>query len=180
MDLRQFYDLESYFESTVRPQFEQHEYLTAFNFFFIVIWKANRAKSKIAPKLLLHGYSDLDSAVKVLTKGLSQRDDNKEKLRYLFEDWGFWLPMASAILTILYPDEFTVYDTRVCYALGGFHKLNNIVNFDNLWHGYMDFKRAVKEAAPAGLSLRDKDRYLWGKSVYEKLQSDIENGFIKS
>ena len=180
MDFRQFYDLESYFERTVRPLFEQHGYLTAFDFFCIVIWKSNRAKSKIARKLLLHGYKDLNTSVKVLTRGLTQKESPKEKLQYLFKDWEFGLPMATAILTLLYPNEFTIYDYRVCDALGRFHKLNNKLNFENLWRGYLEFKEAVETAVPNELSLRDKDRYLWGKSFFEQLKSDIENGFIKS
>ena len=82
--------------------------------------------------------------------------------------------MDSAILAMLYPDDFTVYDVRVCDTLGGFHNLGNRVNFENLWQGYQAFTRAVKESTPKELtSLRDKDRYLWGKSFYEQLIRDI-------
>jgi hypothetical protein len=35
----------------------------------------------------------------------------------LMRDWGLRLPMASAILTVLFPEEFTVYDQRVCGSL---------------------------------------------------------------
>ena len=40
--------------------------------------------------------------------------------------WAFRLPTASAILTVLYPDVFTVYDRRVCKVLGAFDQLANI------------------------------------------------------
>ena len=32
-------------------------------------------------------------------------------------DWKLRLPTASAVLTVLYPEDFTVYDQRVCKML---------------------------------------------------------------
>ena len=87
--------------------------------------------------------------------------------------------MASAILTVLYPEEFTVYDVRVCDSLGDCHKLSNVTDFEKLWHGYVEFKSKVSQAVPDELSLRDKDRYLWGKSFHEQLSIDIEKAFAK-
>lgn len=183
MDYRRYYDLESYLLHTVRPRFQKQGCLSAADFFCIVIWKANRAKSKIAKKLLKHHPGNLDGAVRALTGGLAKQSTPKERLRFLFEDWEFSLPMASAILTVLYPDEFTMYDWRVCGALGDdkrdFHRLGNIANFERLWEGYQAFKRAVEEAGPDGLTLREKDRYLWGKSFHDQLISDVERGFKK-
>lgn len=178
MDFRDHYDLESYLFDTVRLRFEKQGYLDAFDFFCIVIWKANRAKSKIAKKLLRVD-ENLNRAVGVLTYGLTEQSTAEDRLHFLWKA-DFDLPMASAILTVLYPDEFTVYDERVCNMLGGFHNLKNVRNFDSLWHGYKDFKRKVEESTPSELSLRDKDRYLWGKSFYEQLLKDIERGFRKA
>ena len=79
---------------------------------------------------------------------------------------------ASAILTVCYPDEFTVYDIRVCGMLGGYRGLE-AVKFERMWEGYQEFMGAVKRKAPAGLSLRDKDRWLWGKSRYEELRNRL-------
>lgn len=177
MDFRKYYHLESYLFDTVSLRFAKQGYLTAFDFFCIVIWKANRAKSKIARKLQKVD-KDLDRAVGVLTYGLAQQSNGKDRLRVLWEA-GFDLPMASAILTVLYPDEFTMYDQRVCDMLGRFHNLKNLTSFENLWRGYQEFKREVEVSCPEELTLRDKDRYLWGKSFYEQLTKDIERGFKK-
>ncbi|MGJ9384908.1 hypothetical protein [Salipaludibacillus sp. CF4.18] len=83
---------------------------------------------------------DLEKAVLSLTNGIKGiggikgKGNAKEKLRYVMKAWDFRLPMATAILTVLYPDDFTVYDVRVCEQLGGdHHKLKNRVNFDNIW-----------------------------------------------
>ena len=176
MDYRQYYNLESYLFDTVQLRFAQEGQLSAADFFCIVIWKANRAKSKIAERLLKK-YGNPETAVQSLTSGISQQQNAEDRLRYLMKEGGFHLPMASAILSILYPNDFTIYDVRVCGILGEFHNLGNRANFKNLWHEYQAFKRAVEEAAPSELNLRDKDRYLWGKSFYEQLMKDVENEF---
>ena len=88
------------------------------------------------------------------------------------------VPMASAILAVLYPDEFTVYDTRVCDERGDFQWVQNRTKYDELWDGYAKYLAAVKAAAPGNLKLRDKDRWLWGKSFSEQLHGDIRNKFI--
>jgi hypothetical protein len=179
MDFLQYYDLESYLFDVVNPRFVQQGYLSAFDFFCIVVWKANRAKSKVAKRLLSRGHKDLDMAIRELTTSIAQQIDSKNRLRYLWvnQEWGFRLPMASAILTVLYPDEFTVYDVRVRGILNDNLDLESITNFDNLWAGYQRYKAKVEEVAPKSLSLRDKDRYLWGKSFHGQLTTDIQRRF---
>ncbi len=177
MDYRKYCDLESYLFGEVNKRFQDNHWLDAFDFFCIIIWKANRSKSKIAAKLK-KAHTDLELGAKALTYGIAQQATHKDRMRFLWEAT-FDLPMASAILTVLYPEDFTVYDVRVCNMLGKFHNLKSRQNFDVLWDGYQEYKRAVEAAAPKELSLRDKDRYLWGKSFYEQLKSDISSGFIK-
>ncbi|HEY3116737.1 MAG TPA: hypothetical protein VGK54_08350 [Chloroflexota bacterium] len=171
-----YYDLESYLFTTVGPRFHQQGHLSALDFFSIVIWKANRAKSRIAANLLTSGHADLDSAVYELTQGIANEGTPKDRLRYVLQQWGFKLPITSALLTVLYPKDFTVYDMRVRGVLG-FRQLENIRDFDNLWRGYEEFKQAVMEAVPERTTLRDADRYLWGKSFYQQLVADIERRF---
>jgi len=171
------YSLEEHLFSTVGPAFRQSGRLTAFDFFCIVIWKANRAKSKVAERLLARDAKrrgDLEAIVGELASALYSSIEAKERLRILFEDWDFRLPMASAILAVLWPEDFTVYDIRVCEALGAHHALKNRTKFDTLWAGYQDFRDDVVRQAPASLSLRDKGRFLWGKSFGEQLSGDLK------
>lgn len=177
-DFRQYYHLESYLFDIVRPRFSKQGYLDAFDFFCIVIWKAERAKSNIARRLA-NVNEDLDTAVKVVTWRIGQQATSKERMRVLWNG-GLGLPMVSAILTVLYPDDFTVYDQRVCGQLENHQHLKDIRNFETLWGGYQNFKRDVQTLAPAGLSLRDADRYLWGKSFREQLLNDIRSSFRKA
>jgi hypothetical protein len=177
VDFVLYYNLESYLLDTVRPRFHDQRRLSAFDFFSIVIWKANRAKSRVAKRLLAKGAADLDVAVSQLTSDLAQQPTDKDRLRYLLGDWGLRLPMASAILAILYPDDFTVYDYRICDQLRAFHDLADRSKFEDVWHCYEAYRSRVRDIAPAGLSLRDKDRYLWGKSAYDQLVVDVERKF---
>lgn len=179
IDYLKLYDLETYLFEKVSRRFSDLGYLTAFDFFCIVIWKANRSKSIIAKRLLAQEYPNLDDAVVALTKSLANAVDDKARMKALIEDWGFRLPMASAILTVLYPDSFTVYDWRVCEAIGGFFNLHNKTNFDSLWNDYEAFVAAVNKAEPSEYSLRDKDRWLWGKSFCQQLKQDIAEKFQK-
>lgn len=175
----QYYDLEDYLFKVVSTRYAQNNTLTAFDFFCIVIWKANRAKSKVAKRLLAHGngQTNLEVAVGALLTPISDGKDQKERLSVLIEGWGFRLPMASAILTILYPEDFTIYDIRVCDVLGDFKDAQYKANFATLWERYAAYTIAVRNAVPECSTLRDKDRALWGKSFANQLQTDIQSSF---
>ena len=51
-DYLKYFDREQYLFDDVRSRFHDEHSLGAFDFFSIVIWKANRAKSKIARRIL--------------------------------------------------------------------------------------------------------------------------------
>jgi hypothetical protein len=178
-----YYRLETYLFSDVHDCFENDGSIGAFDFFSIVVWKANRAKSKIARNLLRRskGGASLEEIVRGLTRALKQTPDQRERLRLLWQ-WDFRLPMASAILTALWPDDFTVYDVRVCGELRkdgrqDYCRLAGCTSFDKLWEGYSRYIEAAKTAVPGDFSLRDKDRYLWGRSARMQLEEDIRNEF---
>ena len=117
---------------TSRHRSETNKKLSAFDFFCIIIWKANRAKSKVALRLISHGGNtthDLNAIVEKLTTAIANALDDKARMRILIEEWEFRLPMASAILTVLYPDSFTVYDVRVCDELQSHHGVQNKTRF---------------------------------------------------
>jgi len=100
-------------------------------------------------------------------------------MKILVSDWGFRLPMASAILTVLYPNAFTIYDVRVCDVLGNFRNAQYRTHFDALWSEYEEYVKAVRRAVKAKHNLRDKDRWLWGKSFCDQLQKQISAKFEK-
>src|SRR3990172_5915419 len=55
VDYGQFYNLDSYLTDVVRPRFLVQGFLLATDLSCIIIWKANRAKSREAKKLLGRG-----------------------------------------------------------------------------------------------------------------------------
>lgn len=175
----QYYALEHYLFSVVSSRFRAASTLSAFDFFCIVIWKANRSKSKIASRLLAQGdgHANLEGAVRSLVQKIAEAQNGKARLSVLIQEWGFRLPMASAILTVLYPDEFTVYDVRVYELLGDFGDAQYKTNFNCLWDRYIAYLKRVKSEVPEAQTLRDKDRFLWGKSFALQLQSNIEERF---
>ena len=103
------------------------------------------------------------------TGALASARTDAERFRVVMDEWGFRLPMGSAVLTVCFPASFSVYDTRVCDQLGDFAALVNITRLESLWMGYQKFVQAVRGAAPAGLSLRECDLWLWGRSRHEEL-----------
>ena len=178
MDYKKYYYLEKYIFNEVNSAFHKRGFLSAEEFFCIIIWKANRAKSNIAKRLKKRNPNlDLQTIVKKLTNNLHKKKTPKERLMYLFDEWGFRLSMASAILTVLFPNDFTIYDVRVCDMLGKYHNISNKTKKDVVWNEYVKFIKDVKNEARNEKTLRDKDRWLWGKLFIENLEKDIKAEF---
>lgn len=174
MDYSKFIDLRTYVFKHIKDEFEKNGFLNAFDFFCIIIWKSNRSKTNIRNKLICKAKSkDLNKICKKLTGEIAEKKDKKERLKLLLEDWEFDLPMASAILTALdQKNEFTVYDIRVCGSLDidEFKTLNGKGN-KNKMKGYFEYVEKVKEEAKKyNKTLREMDKFLWGKSFYKELK----------
>ncbi len=169
MNYSKYYHLENYLFKEVKENFQKRGYLKPEEFFCIVIWKANRAKGRIKGKLLKRR-GGLEQSIKKLTSEIFKVPKNRERLKILLDGWKFNLPMATAILTVLYPKDFTIYDIRVRKELG----IDDFAGRKNQIERYFsEFLPRVKEKAK-GESLRDKDCYLWGKSFYEDLATFLD------
>lgn len=180
-DFLRYYDLEAYLFVNVATRFKEHGKLDAFDLFSIIIWKAERAKSKLARRLIAK-VGNLELAAEQFTTALFQAAGPLRRLIVARDEWGFYLPMASAILSVLWPLDFTVFDYRACeqvVSLGGmdFSRIDNIGSTVKLWPKYEEYREAVKRAVPQYDSLRDKDRFLWGRSAARQLAADIAAGF---
>jgi hypothetical protein len=93
------------------------------------------------------------------------------------KEWEFALPMATAILSVCWPDDFTVYEYRVRESLEDFPELNNLTDFEKIWAGYESYKVSVNKLVDLPLTLRDKDRFLWAQSAARQLEKDIQQRF---
>jgi hypothetical protein len=182
VDFVRYYWLERYLFEEVHQRFQVEHSISAFDLFSIVIWKANRAKSLMHARLRKkHG--DVERAAREHSNALWRASSDQERLESLVSDECFRLPMASAILAVFWPDQFTIYDVRVCDELsqnnlGDFHGLSDR-SPNRLWDGYRAYVAAVRGMEPKNLSLRDKDRYLWGRSAARQLQRELEVGCME-
>src|SRR6266446_3367439 len=165
-DYRKFYDAERYLLDEVGPRFRETGELEPADFFTLLIWKAERKKNDHKKRLAKIAGS-FENAVHQVASELHKSTAHKHRLEVLINKWRFYLPTASAILTILYPDVFTVFDWRVCKeVVCAYEPWRSRRSFsDVLWGRYESFKQAVINQTPTHLSLRDKDRFLIGRST---------------
>lgn len=146
----------------VAGAFKKRRYLTPEEFLAIVIWKRNASKTKV-----IRGVRSSGRTIKSLTEEIYRTPNHEEKMKILTGIKGLGIAIASAILTVLYPEEFTVIDYRVMNSLRalGIPVLGNPISKIESYFSYLD--SCKKEAKKLGLSLRDFDRALWGKDFYE-------------
>jgi hypothetical protein len=145
----------------------------------IARWKAERARNHFARRIVSKTGQSLDAGARSLTKQIAAAPTDEARFRVVCGEWGFPLPTGSALLTVCYPEWFTVYDIRVCTELNAFRSLGSRTRIESLWAGYAEFVEAVRSHAPEGLSLRAADRWIWGRSRYrdlETLVNSIGNG----
>ena len=149
--------LEPYLMEAVGPHFRRTGQLSPEDFWLILIWKANRAKNNERRRFEAIGKRTFAEAVCEVAGALHQSSSSQDRLKFLMASWQMKLPTASAVLTILYPDDFTVYDIRVCNQLGAFRALAGRSSSADLWDEYVKFVDAVRAGTPANLTLRQKD-----------------------
>lgn len=155
-----YYNLENHLFDEINKRFKINRHLKPEEFFAIIIWKSNRAKTKVRAGIQKNG------GVAEIT-GKLNNFAKKEKVEFLCGIDGIGIPIASAILTVCYEDEFTVVDYRAKAALkylGENIHGDPTANVDSYLE-YVD--RCKKLAKQNQYSLRDIDRILWGIDFYE-------------
>lgn len=157
-----YYSLEDYLFNEVSANFRKKGFLTTKEFFAIVIWKSNRAKTRV-----LKGIKKNGKTIRQLTSEVNKENDDKKKVGILEAIQGIGIPIASAILAVCYPKIFTIADYRTKESLTKKNKdfkgkpTTSILS-------YLKYSKAChKIAEEEGLSLRDTDRALWGVDFYE-------------
>lgn len=157
-----YYFLEDYLLKEVKKNFQKNCCLTPEEFFAIVIWKSNRSKKKVR-----NGIEKGGKTIKEITSEVFEAKTPEQKLEALKSVQGIGISIASAILTVCYPDDFTVVDYRARNSLKEFG-----VEIDgdpsNSPSAYFDYLNKCKMLAHRfNFSLRDFDRILWAKDFYE-------------
>jgi hypothetical protein len=119
----------------------------------IVHWKS--------PRIVHHIEKNDPDAIRLALDIAVNHSTEVEALDALIKLQGVAIPVASAILTAIYPDRYTVIDFRALEALGYFPH-------DEMFYiAYLDFCRNLADAMkpqqnlPAPTKLRALDRALW-------------------
>ena len=154
--------LENYLFEEVNKNFQNNGYLTSEEFFAIVIWKSNRSKTNVR-----RGIEKTKKTIRTITSEVFQAETPEQKLNTLISIPNIGIPIASAILTVCYPDDFTVVDYRACTALKDFGEeiVGNPIKKIPTYFEYLE--KCKKLAHKYNFSLRDFDRILWAKDFYE-------------
>ena len=157
-----YYFLEDYLFNNVNNNFQKNGYLTPEEFFAIVIWKSNRAKTNIR-----RGIEKSRKTIRTITSEVFQAKTPEQKLNTLISIPSIGIPMASAILTVCYPSDFTIADYRACTALKDFGEeiAGNPTAKISVYFEYLE--RCKKLARKYNFTLRNFDRILWAKDFYE-------------
>ncbi|MBI2633955.1 MAG: hypothetical protein HYW80_01440, partial [Parcubacteria group bacterium] len=157
-----YYFLEDYLFNDVSKNFQERGYLTPEEFFAIVIWKSNRVKTNVR-----RGIGKSRKTIRKITSEVFQSKTLEQKLEALISIPSIGIPMASAILTVCYPNDFTVADYRAHAALKDFGEeiAGNPTARISTYFEYLN--KCKKIAKRYNLSLRNFDRVLWAKDFYE-------------
>jgi len=168
--LSRLYALEDYLFEVVSQRFRHDQTLSPYDFFAIVTWKSNRAKTKIRD-----GLAEAGKSPSALMREVSEARSAEDKVEVLLHVWGIGLAMASAILTVCYPEEFTVLDYRAWRTLQQASVEGLPARYPMSAGEYLQYCQVCRLlAAQAGLSLRNLDRALWAKSWEDDLLALVE------
>lgn len=170
IDYGLFADEEAYLFSIVKERYARQGWLGALDVMTIANWKASRARIHFARRIIAKSGQSLEVGARALTRAIAAAVSDAMRFRVVCGEWGFPLPTGSALLTVLYPDSFTVFDVRACDELRAYHSLGARTRVASLWEGYLEYAAAVRAAAPAGLTLRQADHWLWGRSRHRDLE----------
>lgn len=186
----QYYNLENYLFDEVRPRFKNTKLLSPFDFFAIAIWKSNRNKTRLRDGFLDEGRLE-KSSLKIICKTLAsfergaRPDEVVESLRKV---WGMGIPVASAYLTVLYPEDFTIVDERAIFAfthhpsLTGYYGINkpqdqlqpNPITTVNGYLRYVEVCKMARQDLEIS-TLREFDKLIWGYSFHEDLREFVKD-----
>lgn len=167
-----YYSPETILFPVLEKSFADTGILDPLELYIILDWKSPRARTRQQRRLAVIAGS-FDAAAHGIAADLRSAIGPEQQLGLLLTKWGFLLPTASAVLAVLYPNTFTIYDIRVCNTLKAFHQLGKMKWSPEFWKEYQRFLVAVRDAAPQGLSLRDCDRWLWGQNKRQALLNEL-------
>lgn len=161
-----YYDLGRYLFDRVTKRFEEEGTIHSFDFYAIITWKANRAKTKVRS-----GMKEANLSPSALMKRVHDITDDRAKMQVLDNVPGIGIPIASAVLTVCYPSRFTVIDYRAWETLLDFKRVSlktMPTSIDGYFKQYLPACQTL--ADEKRLSLRELDFALWGWSQKKSIE----------
>ena len=162
-----YYNLEDYLFDDIHNNFIKNKCLDDYEFFAIVCWKRKATAIKVAKRWNGEWNKDRLSIQDITSKVYLEPDDMK-KMEILKNINQVGVAIASAILTVCYPEKFTIIDYRALNSLrkkekkkceneklpqkAENFKIEDYINYNNIC------KEVWNKYCP---SLRDFDRCLW-------------------
>lgn len=161
-----YYFLEEYLFKEVSVNFQKNGYLTAEEFFAIIIWKSNRNKTGIRKSV--KNLIGKNMTIRKITESIDSDKKDIDRVKRLTGIKGVGISIASAILTVCYPNNFTIADYRAKNSLKNFfgQKEENIDY--STPEAYLNYASiCINLAKNNKIKLRNFDRILWGMDFYE-------------
>jgi len=168
----EFYDAEKLLFEKVAPEFRQGIDPSVMHFETLLGWKSERPGDAHWMRLTRISGGTMEDAVAAICADIRSAEDHSARLKVLIRKWQFALPTAATILTVFYPEFFTMYDVRT-------RRQTNTEDWSQrtftpaLWEHYCEFKAKIVALAPPDLPLRDADRYVMGKDTYESREKKL-------
>jgi hypothetical protein len=166
MDYIEFYDAEKLLFDKVGPEFQRGINPSVMHFETLLGWKSERPGDAHWMRLMKTCGGTMEDAVAAICADIRSAADDQARLKVLIRKWQFALPTAVTILTVFYPEFFTMYDERTRRQTGT-KDWSHRTFTPALWEHYREFKEKIIALAPPGVTLRDADRYVMGKDTYE-------------
>ena len=163
------YSLEDYLFSVVGPQIKKRGYINFDDFYKIAMWKSARQKPNY-----LQNKNNIESISKdaFLIKGELEKMDKLCSLK------GVGIPTASAILTIVYPENYAVIDVRCIEMLQELgYSIKKTITPNN-WLIYLDIVRKI--AKENNITSRDVDKALFAMHREFLEGQDYRNLYVAS
>lgn len=142
-------------------ELKQRGYLTKNEFLNICLWKSRRPKNRY----ILNSETEIENITRL---ALTEKDE-LVKMKHLTSLKGVLIPTASAILSIVNPQEYPIIDIRCILTL---NKLNIIdwktINNNN-WLNYIEIIRKLSKEL--NLTCREVEKGLF---AYNRMHLDSE------
>ena len=164
-------------DSRPRPKLSKHDLL------LILKWKLGRIKDSNSETVADDNMATINQAV----EDAGNANSDIQALKALVSVPGIGLAAASAILTVCYPEKFTIIDQRALETLDLFP--SKLREDERKEYKTDDWSPAdyVQEYLPKvrdcsqrwRRSLRDADRALWGLSVNQRVEAIIAKSEVR-